>query len=147
MLRVVGRYANPRYPEKSLEELQHLLELARSEQVSVGELQPTVIRNIKRRLGRELIAELVAAYESGVTTIELMQRYDLSKTSVLKLLREAGVTLRRQPMTSNQVEHAQQLYESGNSLATVAEKVQMPTESVRRSLLEHGVQMRPRQGR
>jgi Mor family transcriptional regulator len=147
LLRVVGRYANPRYPEKSLEELQHLLELARSEQVSVGELQPTVIRNIKRRLGRELIAELVAAYESGVTTIELMQRYDLSKTSVLKLLREAGVTLRRQPMTSNQVEHAQQLYESGNSLATVAEKVQMPTESVRRSLLEHGVQMRPRQGR
>ncbi|WP_294181466.1 hypothetical protein [uncultured Schumannella sp.] len=106
-----------------------------------------MIRNIKRRLGRELIAELVAAYESGVTTIELMQRYDLSKTSVLKLLREAGVTLRRQPMTSNQVEHAQQLYESGNSLATVAEKVQMPTESVRRSLLEHGVQMRPRQGR
>jgi Mor family transcriptional regulator len=50
--------------------------------------------------------QLVADYKAGVHTPELVTKYVLSKTSVLKILRDNHVTIRRQSMTPEQISAA-----------------------------------------
>jgi transposase-like protein len=52
--------------------------------------------------------------------------------------------MRRQPLKKKQVTEAGDLYRSGLSLAKVSKAMGLPHESVRRALLEVGVQMRSR---
>lgn len=69
----------------------------------------------KARQGLDPIstAELVAAYEAGATTRQLMASYNLGKGAVLRLLRANGVQLRYQSMTPEQVETVIRLYARG----------------------------------
>lgn len=147
MVDVIGRYSKPRHPEKTLEELQHTLKLATGGDVLAQRPKVQVLqRPIARRLGSEKIAELAADYRSGQTTIQLMETYQLSKTSVLKLLRANGVEMRRQPQTTNQVERTVALYKSGKSLAAIERETDIPRETIRRALIEAGVELRARGG-
>lgn len=100
-------------------------------------------RRLDRRLTVETIAELVAAYEAGTSTPELCKRYELSKGGVLKLLGEAGVTMRKQPMTDEQTEMAVKLYGEGRSLQAIGDQLGKAKSSVREVLLAQGVRMRP----
>lgn len=108
---------------------------------------PRPERCVRARLGQERVEGLVGAYRAGVPTMQLMDEYGLSKTAVLALLHNAGVQLRRQPLTPAQVEAAKRLYERGHSLAGIERPLGLPSESVRRALMEAGVAMRPRGGR
>lgn len=99
-------------------------------------------RNVRKRLGDQIILQLVTEYQRGNTTITLMERYGLSKTAVLKILRDNDVTMRRQPPTGRQVSEAARLRESGMSIARVAEQIRLPRESIRRALLNSGVNRR-----
>lgn len=76
-----------------------------------------------------------------------MDRYNLSKTAVLKVLRDNGVKLRRQPLTTEQVDKAKRLYESGLTIAKVADCLDASYETTRLALIHAGVQMRARGGR
>jgi flagellar biosynthesis/type III secretory pathway chaperone len=87
--------------------------------------------------------QLVADYQAGIHTPELVTKYTLSKTSVLKILRDNNVTLRRQSMTPEQIAAAIQHYEDGKSLNATAREIGMPKQSVRNALLRAGVIMRP----
>jgi len=44
---------------------------------------------LDRRLSKETIAELVAAYRAGTSSPELAQQYELSETGLIKVLRQA----------------------------------------------------------
>jgi hypothetical protein len=144
---VIGRYSKPRHPEKTLEELQHTLKLAtRGDVLAQSPKVQLLQRPIARRLGSQKIAELVAEYESGRTTIQLMGTYQLSKTSVLKLLNANGVEMRRQPPTTDQVEQVVALYNSGKSLAAIERETDIPRESIRRALMDAGIELRQRGG-
>lgn len=101
---------------------------------------------LDQRLEPEVIAELVAAYESGVPTTQLTKTYGLSKGSVLKLLSEAGVTMRRQGLDESQIREAAGRYSGGASLASVAALYDCSAEHLRQALLAHGVLIRPRAG-
>jgi uncharacterized protein (DUF433 family) len=107
---------------------------------------PTKVRNIVRRLGRERIDQLVADYELGRTTIELMADYGLSKTSVIHLLEANEVALRRQPLTREQLDAAICLYQEGHALVAIEKIINVSRESIRRGLIEASVTMRPRGG-
>lgn len=48
---------------------------------------------LDQRLDPEIVARLVADYEAGVPTTQLTSRYRLGKSSVLRLLAEAGVVI------------------------------------------------------
>lgn len=50
----------------------------------------------RRRLSTDTLAQLVADYEAGQPTTELMATYDLGKGTVLGLLRGVGIKLRAQ---------------------------------------------------
>jgi hypothetical protein len=130
-----------------LEELQRLLLRATIVEKSTCRSKFQILpHDITRRLGNEAVQQLIDDYRSGHTTIQLMDHYNLGKSSVLKLLRAHNVTLRRQPVTDSLIQIAITLYESGKPLAAIEEQLEAPRESIRRALIDAGVTMRPRGG-
>ena len=79
-------------------------------------------------------------------TTELTARYGLGKGTVLKLLEKAGVTLRRQGLSPAEIEEAIRLYAEGWSLARIGHRFGGAHTVIRKALLEHGVQLRARNG-
>ncbi|SHT79133.1 Uncharacterised protein [Mycobacteroides abscessus subsp. abscessus] len=93
-----------------------------------------------------MVAELVAAYQSGASTASLRQRFGLSQGSVLKLLRGNDVTLRWQGLSETDKVVAVELYREGATLAQLGSQFDVSPNVVRRVLLTAGVAMRPRGG-
>jgi hypothetical protein len=73
-----------------------------------------------------------------------MERYSLSKTAILKVLRDNGIRLRRQPIAPEKVADAAHLYVDGMPLAQIAEQLGAPRETVRRALIDAGLVLRAR---
>lgn len=139
----VASYSHLTYPEKTLEELQRIL--AAKPRPSTSPLPQSVdpIRDVARRLGDKKVNQLVAAYQSGTHTTELMAEYGISKSAVLRILKQHHIPMRRQPMTTQKVAKASQLYKAGKSLAQVGKELDIPKQSVRNALLQAGVRLRP----
>lgn len=102
-----------------------------------------LIRNLRRRLPPQVIAEMVARYLAGEDTPALSRAYGISKTGLLELLQAEGVSKRRQAITPDDAERALQLYEGGLTIMEVAGRVGYSYGTIRRALHEHGVAMRP----
>jgi hypothetical protein len=87
---------------------------------------------------------LVARYEAGAHTTELMKEFSISKSSMLKVLREDNVKMRRQVMTVEQIEQAIVLYTQGYySLKATAAESKLLKQSIRNALIKAGVEIRP----
>lgn len=127
-------------------ELQKLAGLAPNQPVSNSPSEPSP-RLLRRRLEPALIAEIVAKYQSGVTTPSLCVEYALSKGGLLKLLRDEGVQLRCQPLSDEQVCEAAVLYKKGKSLEAIAAHFDFSYNGVRQAFVRAGVERRPRGGR
>lgn len=132
MVDVIGRYAQTRHPEKSLADLQRILDRAR--QGSGSSMHRPLVRNIRRRLGQATIDELITRYQAGTPTTQLMVDYSISKSAVLNILKDAKVPMRRQSVSEQQVQQARQLRATGMSIADVAGKLGLARESVRRAM-------------
>lgn len=63
----------------------------------------------KRFLAAEDITDIVQRYEAGETTQQIGARYGISKTRVATVLREQGITIRRQGLNNEQVSEAAML--------------------------------------
>lgn len=92
-------------------------------------------------------ALVVKRYEAGETSIALAGEYGVAKSTILSILREANVVVRRQPLTPEQVSEAAVLYESGLSLSQVAAQMFLKQDTIRLALKAHGVTLRPATGR
>lgn len=137
-MEVLGRYSKLE-PLKTFPEVEAYRSLP-------SEPAPTT-HKLDQRLTPELIAELAAAYESGLSTNKLMRQYDLSKGSVLKLLREAGVKLRNQGIPNEAAAEVTRLYvEQEWSSLRIGDRYGCDGETVRKFLKRHNVQIRPRNG-
>lgn len=101
---------------------------------------------VRRRLTDQQVAELVELYRSGVGTPALSERFGISKPSVLELLHERGVRMRRQPLTKTQRTRAVQLYEEGLAIKPIAAELGSSFGAVHRVLKAEGVRLRPRPG-
>jgi DNA-binding NarL/FixJ family response regulator len=87
---------------------------------------------------------LVAKYEAASSTVSsYKERCGLGKGSVLSILREAGVKVRRQAMTDERLEEIKQLYQSGLTIREVAADLAMPKTTVQDALARLGQAMRP----
>lgn len=139
---LLNRYSKNSYQGSRIRKA---VELIGSMQVREVPALPSESR-VDRRLSGETIAELVQAYQGGMTTAQLRQRYSLSQGSVIKLLRQHGVPMRRQGLTDEQIETAIQKYEAGQSLATIGRKLGVDHGTVWRALKKRGVQMRDTRG-
>jgi transcriptional regulator of aromatic amino acid metabolism len=76
----------------------------------------------------------------------LGNRYGISKTRVASVLREQGVTIRRQGMSDEQVKEAATLYAAGKSLAWLGDRYGVSHATVATALRRQGLQLRPRPG-
>lgn len=98
---------------------------------------------IRRRLSDADVSEIVQLYESGVGTPQLCRDFELSKYSVLKLLRAEGVQMRRQPLSASQRRNAVRLYHEGETIDAVAAQLSASYSRVREAILDAGVPLRP----
>jgi DNA-directed RNA polymerase specialized sigma24 family protein len=104
-------------------------------------------QKVTRQLSQEAIDKLVSAYLTSVPTTQLVQEFNLGKGTVLRILRDAGVTMRRQGLPDDQLLEAAALYESGVSLAKIAERYGVSTKNVHTRPRAAGVGMRDSHGR
>lgn len=79
-------------------------------------------------------------------TPAICTEYGLSKTGILRLLRDEGVELRRRPLTEQQVVFAVNRYRSGQPIQAIASQLDTSYNNVRQRLLKEGVALRPRGG-
>jgi hypothetical protein len=70
----------------------------------------------------------------------------LGKGTVLKLLREHGVTMRRQGLSLAEIDEAVELYAAGWSLAKIGQRLGRAHTVIRKALLDREVQVRPWRG-
>jgi hypothetical protein len=110
---------------------------------------PEVVRPFKldQRLNDQMRADIVARYRSGEPSTAIGVADGLNKNSVIKVLREAGIPIRRQSLTDDQIAEAVRLYEAGQSLATVGRHLGVDHGTVWRALKKRDVQMRDTHGR
>lgn len=106
--------------------------------------EPGVKRHkIAQRLDPETIAQILAKYQSGISTPVLAKQYDISTTAVKRLLHINGVLVRRyHRLSEDEVLAAVRLYEAGWSLAEIGRKLNADDETVRQRLKELHVSMR-----
>lgn len=104
------------------------------------------VRHGWNRLTDEQRVEVARRYEVGDTTTELAKAYGVAKSTIIGILRERNIVVRRQPMTPDQVRDAVGLYESGLSLSQVALQLNVNQETMRVAIIRAGVQIRPATG-
>ena len=92
------------------------------------------------------IAEMIALYEGGATLREIGEEVGVSRFSVSKLLRRAGVQPRRRRSTRAKREAPAiiEAYENGLSLAAVGYRFGLSHVAVGNRLRAAGLQLRPR---
>ena len=101
--------------------------------------------SVQRRLEPDQAAELVTAYQQGITVRELAARYLINRTTVLGHLRRQGVPKRHpEPVADGDADRAVRLYSAGASIAAVAQELRVAPTTVRRVLRKAGVELRPR---
>ncbi len=91
--------------------------------------------------------ELVVLYQSGLTVYQLADKYVIHRHTVSGHLRAAGIRLRLDGLTAEQIDEAARLYNSGWSLAHIAEHIGVAHTTIRARLRERGVKMRDTHGR
>lgn len=89
---------------------------------------------------------MATRYEAGETTTALAADYGVAKSTIIGILRQKRVVVRRQPLTPEQVSEAARLYESGLSLSQVAAQLSVNQETMRVAIISAGVTIRPPTG-
>jgi hypothetical protein len=101
----------------------------------------------KRFLTAEDVTDIVHRYETGETTQQVGTGYGISKTRVATVLRDQGITIRRQGLTIEQASEAEKLYaDGGKSLAWLGARYDVSHTTVAAALRRQGMQLRPRPG-
>lgn len=98
----------------------------------------------QRLKGRE--AEVIAGYEAGASVDELADRFGVSNSQIRRILIAAGVERRptgRTPATKPDLEHLAAAYRAGESQLSLARLHEVNTKTVRRWLIEAGVDIDP----
>jgi len=135
---LMQRYSNQASIWEHLRRVQRTLARVGTPRRIEPEPTPAVRARLDQRFDAETRARLVADYQAGTSTNQLMKDYDIGKGSVLRLLREAGVTLRNQRLSPAALESAVSLYNSGLSLKVVGERLGFSIDAVRAGLLRAG---------
>ena len=100
----------------------------------------------KRLLGVTDVDDIVQKYDSGETTQQIGAHFGISKPRVATVLREQGITIRRQGLTIQQAAEAKMLYADGKSLAWLGARYDFSHTTVAAALRRQGMRLRPRPG-
>ena len=102
--------------------VRRLLELAESwDDAALAELPQAANCKTARPLRPADVDNLVDAYRAGATVRELAERYGVHRVTIGRNLQARGVSTRQPALSASDVPRAARLYESGWSLAKIAE--------------------------
>jgi DNA invertase Pin-like site-specific DNA recombinase len=110
--------------------------------------QPAPVEPFKldQRLTPATITKIIERYEAGEPSTAIAITFNISKGSVIRLLRQANVPIRNQGLSDDQIAEAAQLYASGNSLAAIGAHLGVDHTTIHRYLLKRGIKMRDTHG-
>ena len=100
-----------------------------------------------RRLDEVETALICQLYQDGQTVYEVADEVGISRQRVSTVLKKAGIYLRRNSPSPEQVDEMARLYEQGLSLVQVGERLGFDHGTVWRRLRAAGVLMRDTHGR
>jgi DNA invertase Pin-like site-specific DNA recombinase len=92
------------------------------------------------------VDDIVQRYDSGNTAQQIGAHFGISKSRVTTVLREQGITVRRQGLTIEQAAEAEMLYADGTSLAWLGARYGVSHTTVAAALRRQGIQLGPRPG-
>lgn len=131
-----------------LERLTRLLtEVSDTSQIRPPDSTPPRVHKLDERLDVDAIARIVAEYEEGSSAAEIGELMSLSKRSIIKILREAGVAIRLPRMSEAEIQEATRLYASGLSLVDAGKRLNRDHSTIYKALKRMGVRMRDSHGR
>lgn len=119
--------------ERQTAHLERLRAQAATERVLRPEQAAPVPRGPKR-LSEATNAGIVADYKGGMKSSEIATKYGINAWTVRHRLRRAGVPLRSNSMSDDQIELTRQLRADGLSHARIAERVGFSEGTVRNVL-------------
>ena len=96
------------------------------------------------RLSASNQEELLAGYAAGVPVQELAVRFQVHRGTVTKLVRQAGLGVRRPAVPEPVRQEAVRLYADGLTLVEVGEQLGINDKTVRLLVIEAGGTLRPR---
>lgn len=92
------------------------------------------------------IERIVAAYQSGKASYELGVEYGCSKTTIIKLLKQQGVTLRKSGRARAKVDSKKviKMYKEMHTIKEIAKSLNVDSQVISRCLKENGIKLRSR---
>ncbi|HMQ25177.1 MAG TPA: helix-turn-helix domain-containing protein [Acidimicrobiales bacterium] len=106
-------------------------------------------KEVQRRLTSDQVADLVRRYQDGETAELLATAFQIHRTTVTGHLQRNGIQRRgggRRVLAADDVQVAVELYETGQSLASIGRQFDVHHTTVARELQQAGVEIRPRRG-
>lgn len=108
---------------------------------------PAVFARLHRRLSEAERKALAGAYREGATLKGLAEQFEISRTTVLKVLDEQGESRRYRKFGPDDLQEARRLYESGWSFARVGAEMGVDPKTVHTAFRRAGIPSRPQAGR
>jgi DNA-directed RNA polymerase specialized sigma24 family protein len=105
--------------------------------------RPLHLHKLAQRLTAETIRAMQHAYRAGASLAELQQQFSLSRGSVQRLLREAGVRRRQKRLSDAEVAMLVERYETGLTTREICNEQGFAKTTVQDALVRAGVAMRP----
>lgn len=93
-----------------------------------------------------MITRIVQGYTEGVQVADLATELHMDQWTVGKYARLHGLPPRFPRLGPQQIEEAVELYRSGQSLAKLAHRFGVATDTVAKALRQNGQKLRPRNG-
>ena len=103
-------------------------------------------KQVHRRLLPAQIDELVASYQAGATLRELSEQFQIHRASISTVLERQNLPRRYRMVEGARLEEAIRDYNNGNSIISIATKLGVAGDTVRKALNRAGVKLRPRPG-
>ena len=105
------------------------------------------IRQRQRRLSEAQALLMADKYQAGATVYQLAEEFGICRSTVSRWMKKLGIAMRGQSPDSEVIDSMISLYQSGLSLASVAQKLGTSPGTVHNHLKSRHVQMRDSHGR
>jgi hypothetical protein len=113
-------------------------------QSSGARATPADACSMNRKLSPDDVKELCTLYEAGQSMVQLAEKFECHRHTVMRLLKKSGVEIRPQKlMTADLVAQATALYAKDHTLEEVGRLLGLEASTIGKALNRVGVQLRP----
>ena len=143
VVELVRRYSKQPHLWRTSKRLAKVRDLGQETMTRPQAIPALHVHKLAQRLNAQTIEAVQQAYQTGASMAELQQQFQLGRSSVQRLLREAGVRRRRKSLTDSEVAVLVNRYEQGLTIREIAAEQQLPKTTIQDALARAGIAMRP----